>query len=217
MSRSFWSYALVAVLGLVLVTGVYAEKPKEGKKAPETKEKVKNAAPAFTLPDVDGKKHSLESYRGKVVVLEWINHGCPFVKKHYSAGTMQKLQKTYGDKGVVWLSICSSAPGKQGHMKPEKWKQVNKKKGTLAKAVLLDPDGKVGRLYDAKKTPHMYVIDKKGAIVYRGAIDDRPRAFRPEEIREARNYVAEALNAVMAGKKPKVAKTEAYGCTVKYP
>lgn len=226
MSRfASWSRALAALFALALVTGAFAgeddqpgspEKPKGGKKAPGAKEKVQNPAPDFTLPAPDGKRHSLKDYRGKVVVLEWINHGCPFVMKRYDAGTMQKLQKTYGEKGVVWLSVCSSAPGKQGYYTPEQWKKLNVEKKSAAKAVLLDPDGKVGRLYSAKTTPHMFVIDRKGGIVYQGAIDDSKWARRPEEIRAAKSYVAPALDAVLSGKKPAVAKTPPFGCSVKY-
>jgi hypothetical protein len=182
--------------------------------AEETKDRP--AAPAFTLPDVEGAEHSLSSFEGKHVVLEWINHGCPFVKKHYKAGMMQSLQKKYGEKGVVWLSICSSAPGKQGHMSPEAWKAKNAEVGSAATAVLLDPDGTVGRLYGAGRTPHMVVIDPAGKLLYQGAIDDRPRDFAPERVRGARNYVALVLDAVLAGEEPPVEKTIAYGCTVKY-
>lgn len=178
--------------------------------APEPGDESPDAAPAFTLKDVDGKTHSLADYKGKIVVLEWTNHGCPYVKKHYDAGNMQKLQKAYTGKGVVWLSICSSAPGKQGHMAPEDWKKKNEEVQTKATAVLLDADGKVGKAYDAKTTPTMCVIDAKGIRAYDGAIDDDPRA-RGEEIAKARCYVGEVLDALLAGKPSPIRQTKAYG------
>ena len=194
-------------------TGAKAE---DEAKAAEEEKPARPAAPDFTLPDPEGKKHTLSKLRGKYVVLEWINHGCPYVKKHYNAGTMQALQKKYTEKGVVWLSICSSAPGKQGHMSAEEWKKTNADKKALPSAVLLDPDGKVGRLYKASRTPHMYVIDPKGGMIYQGAIDDRARAFDPAEVKGAKSYVSAVLDAVLAGKASPHGKTTAYGCSVKY-
>src|SRR5439155_25710237 len=120
----------------------------------------------------NGKTQSLADNKGKFVVLEWTNYDCPFTKKHYDSGSMQSLQKTYTDKGVVWFSICSSAPGKQGNYTAEKWNQLVKDKGAAPTAVLIDPDGKVGKLYEAKTTPHMFIIDPKGTLIYAGGIDD---------------------------------------------
>ena len=226
-----WSCALAPLLMLLLATNGLAQdpetkpKPKAKTEAPKmeqepVKEKkeqeVKNKAPAFSLPDLDGKKHALADYKGKWVVLEWINHGCPFVKKHYKTGNMQALQKKYAKKGVIWLSVCSSAPGKQGYFKAEQWKKIQDKKGAMAKAVLLDPDGKVGRLYKARTTPQMVIINPKGGIVYDGAIDSKPYAKSLEQTKSADNYVAKVLDAVMAGKEAPVAKTKPYGCSVKY-
>ena len=175
------------------------------------------AAPAaeFSLPDTQGKEHSLSSYAGKVVVLEWLNFGCPFVKKHYDSKNMQALQKDYTAKGVVWLSIVSSAPGKQGHYPPEKLEAALTERGAQPTAALLDSKGAVGRLYGAKTTPHMFVIDAKGALAYAGAIDDAP-STDVDDVAGARNYVREAVDALLAGKRVKKASTKPYGCSVKY-
>ncbi|MCB9640450.1 MAG: thioredoxin family protein [Myxococcales bacterium] len=177
--------------------------------------KVDKPAPGFSLPDTHGKKHDLSQYKGKVVVLEWLNHGCPFVKKHYNSGNMQALQKKYRDKGVVWLSIVSSAPGKQGYYSPEEANKINASKKGHANAILLDPEGKVGQLYSARTTPHMYIIDAKGTLVYMGAIDSI-RSTNPEDTKKAKNFVSAALDAVLAGKAVDVKKTRPYGCSVKY-
>jgi len=198
MTRKWMVLALLAAFALA------------GEKEPKEPEKSPEKAPAFTLKDVDGKTRSLKDYEDKIVVLEWINHGCPFVKKHYDAGHMQDLQKTYTGKGVVWLSICSSAPGKQGHMSPEDWKRKNEGVKSKATTVLIDEDGKVGRLYGAKTTPTMCIIGKKGVRIYQGAIDDSPFA-KGEEIKKARCYVKEVLDAVLEGKEPPVTETKAYG------
>jgi hypothetical protein len=178
---------------------------------------VKNdhSAPEFTLTDIQGKSHALSSFKGKTVVLEWVNHGCPFVKKHYDSGNMQKLQKEATGSGVVWLSICSSAAGKQGHMTPEEWKKATAEKGTGETAVLLDADGKVGKLYAAKTTPHMYIIDAAGKLVYQGAIDSNSSANK-DDIAGATNYVRAALAEIAAGKPVTTGTTKPYGCSVKY-
>jgi peroxiredoxin len=172
-------------------------------------------APGFTLKDLDGNEHSLSDFKGKIVVLEWTNFGCPFVKKHYGPGNMQALQEKYTGKGVVWLTVCSSAPGKQGYFKMEDWPAKAAEMKMAATAVLPDPDGKVGKLYGAKTTPHMFVIDEDGGIAYQGAIDDN-RSWDPKTIKGATNYVAEALDALLAGEEVKTAKTNPYGCSVKY-
>lgn len=176
---------------------------------------VGSPAPDFTLADCSGKAVSLSSLKGKTVVLEWTNHGCPFVVKHYGSGNMQKLQKEAVDKGVVWLSICSSAPGKQGHMSPADAAKTCGEKGSNATAYLLDEDGKVGRLYGAKRTPEMYVINPEGILVYHGAIDDK-KSPDPADIAGAKNHVSAALAEVLAGKPVTTPTTEAYGCSVKY-
>lgn len=176
---------------------------------------VGQAAPDFTLNDSNGNAHKLSDFKGKFVVLEWLNHGCPFVKKHYGAGNMQGLQKEYTAKGIVWLSIASSAPGKQGHMTPEEINTTKTEKDSAATAILVDEDGAVGRLYNAKVTPELYVIDPEGTLVYMGAIDDK-KSVDPADIAGAKNYVKQALDEAMAGKPVSEAATTAYGCPVKY-
>jgi len=166
-------------------------------------------APDFTLKSCAGKDVSLSDFKGKVVVLEWTNSGCPFVVKHYGSGNMQKLQKEAAAKGVVWLSICSSAPGKQGHLSPADAAKACAANGSSATAYLLDEDGKVGKLYGAKRTPEMYVINKEGALVYHGAIDDK-KSPDAADIAGAKNYVTAALDEVLAGKPVSTPKTEAY-------
>lgn len=172
-------------------------------------------APAFELKDTGGTSHTLSSFKGKYVVLEWINHGCPFVVKHYGAGNMQALQTEYTGKDVVWLSICSSAEGKQGYYTAEEWQKVNEKKGGKATAILLDGEGTVGKLYGAKTTPHMYVINPEGTLIYQGAIDNNPSADA-KDIPGAKNYIKAALDEAMAGKPVTTGQTKPYGCGVKY-
>ena len=178
--------------------------------------KVGEPAPDFSLPDTNGKTQSLADYKGKYIVLEWVNHGCPFVGKHYGSGNMQQLQKAYTAKGVVWFSICSSAPGKQGNMPAEEWNKVTKEKGAAPTAVLLDPDGKVGKTYEAKTTPDMFVINPEGKLIYTGGIDSIPTANKAD-IAQATNYVRAALDEAMAGKPVTTPTSKPYGCGVKYP
>ena len=177
--------------------------------------KVGDPAPSFSLVDTNGKQHALGDFKGKVVVLEWFNHDCPFVKKHYDSGNMPALQSRYTAKDVVWLSINSSAPGKQGNYAPEKANELSKEKKSAATYVLLDQDGTVGRLYGAKTTPHIYVIDGKGVLRYEGAIDSVSSTDQAD-IKDATNYVAAAVDAVMAGKNVDPSVTQSYGCAVKY-
>ncbi len=172
-------------------------------------------APEFTLRSVDGAEHSLAEFRGKFVVLEWTNYDCPFVRKHYESGNMQRLQKEFTERGVAWLSICSSAPGKQGHLSNEEWKQRMAQWGVAPTAVLLDPEGNVGRAYDARTTPHMFVINPEGVLIYAGAIDDRPTAD-PKDVDGAKNYVRAALEQAMQGQDVEIPSTKSYGCSVKY-
>lgn len=174
-----------------------------------------SAALDFTLTDSNGKEHSLSDFKGKFVVLEWLNHGCPFVVKHYASGNMQKLQKDYTGKDVVWLSIVSSAPGKQGHMSPEETNATKEAKGSAATAILLDEDGKVGKLYDAKVTPELFIINPEGTLIYAGAIDN-VKSTDQADIAGAKNYVAQALDEALAGKPVSEPTSKAYGCSVKY-
>ncbi len=172
-------------------------------------------APDFTLNDVTGKSHNLADLKGKYVVLEWVNFGCPFVKKHYESGNMQKLQKDAADKGVVWLSICSSAPGKQGNLPASEAETAVKKSGSAASAYLVDDKGEVGRKYEARTTPEMFVINPEGILIYKGAIDDRPTPSAAD-VEGAKNYVAAALTEALAGKPVTDSSTKPYGCSVKY-
>jgi peroxiredoxin len=172
-------------------------------------------APAFTLTDTNGKQHNLADYKGKYVVLEWVNFGCPFVKKHYESGNMQATQKKAVEKGVVWLSVCSSAKFKQGHMSAANWNEDIADRKLASTAVLLDESGAVGKSYGAKTTPHMYVINPDGVLIYKGAIDDKP-STNQDDIPGATNYVLAALDESMAGKPVSTASTQSYGCSVKY-
>ncbi len=172
-------------------------------------------APDFTLSDSKGKSHKLSDYKGKFVVLEWVNFECPFVQKHYSSDNMQQLQKKYTGKDVVWLSINSSADGKQGNYPAEKIEQLISEKKAQPTAYLIDADGTVGQLYHATSTPHMFIIDKDSNLAYRGAIDDN-NSSDAEDAPKAKNYVAAALDQAMDGKPITTTATQAYGCSVKY-
>lgn len=176
---------------------------------------VGQPAPNFSLVDTQGKQHTLSDYAGKTVVLEWTNPDCPFVKKHYMSNNMQNLQQSAREGGVVWLSIGSSAPGKQGHYAPDVWNQLTEERGATPTAVLLDPDGQVGQTYGAQTTPHMYVINAGGVLVYQGAIDNIP-STDPEDVEDSENYVRKALSELAAGKPVSTSSTKAYGCSVKY-
>lgn len=173
------------------------------------------AAPEFTLTDSKGISHKLSDFRGKLVVLEWLNHECPFVKKHYSGGNMQKLQKEYTAKGVVWLSIISSAPGKQGYCTGPQAEANRKDQKASPTAVVLDPSGEVGQKYGAKTTPHIFIINPEGKVIYAGAIDSI-RSANSADCAKADNYVRETLDAAMAGKPAPHPSTQPYGCGVKY-
>ena len=176
---------------------------------------VGSAAPDFSLSDANGETHSLSDEKGKYVVLEWFNPECPFVKKHYGSGNMQKLQSEYTGKGVVWFSIDSSAPGYEGNMTPEPAQKIMKKWNTKQTALLLDPEGKAGRSYGARNTPHMFVINPEGKIIYEGAIDSKATP-NPDDIASSTNYVKAALDESMSGKSVSNSNTRPYGCSVKY-
>lgn len=204
LARTMTACALSACIGIVQAAPEPAAIAKPG-----------HPAPAFTLTDLDGASQSLENFKGAYVVLEWVNHDCPFVRKHYETGRMGALQRQLAGEGVVWLSIGSSAPGKQGHFTPEVWKERMTKVEAAPKAVLLDADGKVGRLYGAKTTPHLFVIDPQGVVIYAGAIDNQPGVDR-SIMDQAVNYVAQALKEARGGKPVSVSATDPYGCSVKY-
>jgi peroxiredoxin len=197
-------HILKSTLALIVAAGTAVAAPQVGQPAPE-----------FTLTDSNGKSHNLSDFKGKFVVLEWLNHGCPFVQKHYDGGNMQGLQKEYTGKDVVWLSIVSSAPGKQGHMNPEETNKAKEEKGSAATAILIDEDGTVGKLYDAKVTPELFVINPEGTLIYMGAIDDK-KSVEPADVAGAKNYIKQALDEALAGNPVSEPSTEAYGCSVKY-
>lgn len=176
---------------------------------------IGEAAPDFTAVDTNGVKHTLSDFLGKTVVLEWSNHECPFVVKHYDSGNMQKLQKEATANDVVWLTIVSSADGKQGNVSPEEANKIVEEADAHPTAKILDPTGAIGKLYDAKTTPHMFVINKGGQLVYAGAIDS-DSSPKQESIEGATNYVTEALNNLNNHEEVKISSTKPYGCGVKY-
>lgn len=173
-------------------------------------------APEFSEVDAAGKTHSLENYKGRWLVLEWFNKDCPYVKKHYGSGNMQALQKKYTGQDINWLTVISSAKGKQGYLEPAQAAEVAASHNLNASApFLLDADGSMGRAYGAKTTPHMFIINPEGLVVYAGAIDDNDSA-NPAVIASSANYVAAALDASLTGDAVKVASSRAYGCSIKY-
>jgi hypothetical protein len=196
-------FAIIGVLGVGITMSVAAHAVE-----------VDAPAPAFVLSDVDGQAHALEQYRGSYVVLEWVNPDCPFVRKHYDSGNMQQLQSDYTSKGVEWLSINSSAKGNQGHYPAAELKQIMQSKQAHS-VILQDPQGTVGRLYEAKTTPHLFIINPEGHLIYAGAIDDQA-STDPNDIPKATNYVRQVLDAALAGQPVQPFTTRPYGCSVKY-
>ena len=196
---------ILTIIASLVTTGLYAFDPPP----------VGSAAPDFSLTDAKGKAHSLLQYKGKYVVLEWFNPECPFVKKHYGSGNMQKLQEEYTNKGVTWLTIDSSAPGTEGSLSADAASKVMTGWKTRQTALLLDPDGKAGRAYGAKNTPNMVVINPDGKIVYEGAIDSKATP-NPADIPNSTNYVKVALDESLEGKPVTTSTTKPYGCSVKY-
>jgi peroxiredoxin len=176
---------------------------------------VGSPAPNFTAADSHGQTHTLSEYRGKYVVLEWHNRDCPYTHKHYVSGNMEALQKEWRAKDVVWFTVISSAPGKQGYVTDAEENEYLQQMHADPTAVLMDPEGKLGRLYDAKTTPEMYVIDPQGKLIYEGAIDNRPTT-EVSDIEGADNYLSDALTEAMAGKPVEHPYTRPYGCSVKY-
>ncbi|GAB1543445.1 thioredoxin family protein [Scytonema sp. NUACC21] len=177
--------------------------------------RVGSPAPAFTATDSSGKSHKLTDFKGKVVVLEWTNHQCPFVRKHYESNNMQRLQKEATGKGVVWLSVISSAQGQQGYVTAQEANELTKTRKASPSAVLLDSSGQLGRLYQARTTPHMFVIDGNGVLQYAGAIDDKA-STNTADVKSAKNYVSDAVNSVLKGQAVANSTTQPYGCSVKY-
>jgi hypothetical protein len=177
--------------------------------------KVGEPAPGFTAVDSNGKQERLSDYKGKFVVLEWHNQGCPYTRKHYESGNMQRLQKEWTAKGVVWLTVISSAPGTQGFVTPTQENDYLKTMNAAPTAVLMDPGGSLGRLYAAKTTPQMFIVDPGGTLIYNGAIDDHPTSDQ-RDIAKSKNYVSAALEQALGGKPVTEAATRPYGCSVKY-
>jgi peroxiredoxin len=204
-------YRIALGLAVIATAGLYYWQSHTASAMVETGQ----TAPAFSTTATTGENISLGQFKGKTVVLEWNNAECPFVKKFYAIGKMQELQKTYTAKGVVWLTINSSAPGKQGNIDAAKANQLTAELNASPSYKILDPTGTIGRLYGAKTTPHMYVIDKQGVLVYQGAIDDN-NSSDSADVKTAHNYVAAALDEVLGDKSVSVSSTRPYGCSVKY-
>ena len=183
--------------------------------APGMQAKIGAPAPSFSLADSTGKTVSLADFKGKTVVLEWTNHDCPYVRKHYGGNNMQALQKKWTGQGVVWLSVISSMPGSEGYVTADQANKLTKDRGAAPTAVLFDPKGDVGHAYGAQTTPHMYVITGNGTLVYMGGIDDKATT-RLEDLKTARNFVDAALNEVAQGKPVSVTTSRPYGCSIKY-
>lgn len=177
--------------------------------------KAGEVAPTFTVTGVSGEQISLADHKGKIVVLEWTNYDCPFVKKFYESGQMQRLQKKYADEGVVWYTICSSAEGKQGYGTAAEWKERFATSKPAAADLLIDSEGTVGRAYNATATPQFAIIDAEGTLIYNGAIDNIP-SFRQSDIEKAQSYIVPVLDALVAGEAVTPSNTTAYGCGVKY-
>ncbi len=192
--------------GLVLVSGAALA---------QSAAKIGAPAPAFQAVDADGKTRSLSEFAGKTVILEWTNHDCPYVRKHYNSATMQTLQKDMAKEGVVWLSVISSPVGEQGHVDGAKAKELTASRDAAPAAILLDPKSQMARAYGAQTTPHMYIIDPKGTLAYAGAIDDKPSASA-SSLNGAKSYVRQAMAELKAGKPVSEPATKAYGCVVKY-
>lgn len=183
--------------------------------APPSDAEIGESAPNFTLEGTDGAEYALSDLEGKFVVLEWLNFGCPYVDMHYRTGNIPGLQETYTEQDVVWLSIVSSAPGTQGHYPPDEMNARNEEHGGTQTAILMDPTGDVGRTYGAQTTPHMYIINAEGVLVYKGGIDDMPTADAAGR-EEATNYVRTTLDAALQGEEVSVQTAPPYGCNVKY-
>lgn len=204
MKKTISTFSIAAVIWAISTVSVFAVEAKIGE-----------PAPAFSLTDIKGETHQLSDFAGKTVVLEWVNPECPFVVKHYSSGNMPSMQSSTTDDGVVWLTINSGSPGAQGDYDQDEVTAWMAQTGAAPSAYLRDQDGTVGRLYGAKTTPHMYVINPEGKLVYNGAIDSI-RSANTRDIAKAENYVASALTAVQSGEMPARPMTQPYGCSVKY-
>ena len=195
---------VLSILAIACIAAPAYAAPETGKPAPD-----------FTATDIKGNPFKLSDHKGKTVVLEWTNHECPFVMKQYGTKNMQNTQKAAHDKGAYWVSIVSSAEGRQGHTTPEQAQKIVDESGATPDVKILDEKGEIGKLYGASTTPHMFVIDKDGNVAYMGAIDDNPSP-RPETVEGAKNYVLTAIDELSAGKPVETPVTQPYGCNVKY-
>lgn len=202
-TKPFVRKALIGLAGVLVAATAFAN-PEVGQPAPD-----------FNVVDTQGETHTLSQYQGSLVVLEWTNHDCPFVVKHYATDNMQSLQREMAEQDVVWLTVISSAPGTQGHVSPAQADELTANRNAAPHAVLLDEDGTMGRAYAARVTPHMYVIDADGILQYAGGIDSIPTANH-DDVARAEPYFANAARAVLAGETPDRQVTRPYGCTVKY-
>ena len=203
-----------SAVAALLVLGA-ATAPAAAQDGDDGRPAVDEPAPAFALPDTHGEQHSLEDYRGEWVVLEWLNYGCPYVQKHYESGNIPGQQERWTERGVNWFAVVSSAPGKQGYYPADEMRERGEAFGVEADAILLDPEGEVGRAYGARTTPHMFVIDPEGEVVYMGGIDDVPTA-RIEDLERATQLVDRALEQALAGEEITRPTSRPYGCSVKY-
>lgn len=199
--------AALSIITFALIASAVAARPETAS--------VGSVTPSWSLADSTGKVRNINDLRGKYVVLEWTNPDCPFVRKHYDSGNMQATQAKATKSGVIWFSVISSAPGNEGYLTPAEANEYRKSHKVNSTATILDPQGKLGHLYEAKTTPQIVIINPKGVVVYNGAIDDRPTAY-PEDIAGAKNYVLAALNSSFAGKPIPNARNRSYGCSVKY-
>lgn len=199
-----WIVSTIAAVLLFVSAGVLAARAEVG-----------HRAPGFIAVTTQGKKINLRQYRGRVVVMEWTNNDCPFVKKHYLSGNMQAMQKKFMGKGVIWLRVNSSARGKQGHITPYQSRMYVRKRQVYATATILDEMGRLGRLYRIRTTPEVVVINQRGTLVYRGAVDNKP-STKLSDVKTAKNYLAAAIKSALAKKSVRVSQTKPYGCGVKY-
>ena len=207
---------LIILFSLIFAATMVINLTTETKKnAPVVDAIVGEQAPDFEVMDANGNMRTLSEFEGQYVILEWLNHGCPYIRKHYDGNNMQQLQEKYTDQGVVWLSVVSSAPGTQGYMEPEEARQSIEEYGASPTAILLDSEGEMGRAYDARVTPHMFIIDPSGTVRYNGAIDDKPTP-RASSLETAHNYIDAAMNSLMNGEEVEVKSNTPYGCGVKY-
>lgn len=219
-THHFLTGGLVCILGLLLLApaaqaqSMSPDKP--GSSAnPSANVKIGAPAPNFTLTDTNGDTHSLSEYEGTFVVLEWLDFRCPYVRKHYGSGNMQRLQTEYTNKDVVWLSIYSASPSHRAYVPPKKMAAKNQELGGSQTAILLDPSGEVGKTYNATNTPHMFVISPEGKLLYKGGIDDKPTTDEAD-VKTATNYVRKALDAAMSGDEVSPKQAKPYGCPIKY-